>query len=162
MPIKHAFTSGKGAAGDTTLVDGDNWDADHNAPPFVVPLVSQANSPLSWAVPSALTELGGNSRARTIVNLTYCSQARIVVNITDAASASAKLRLQYSTNSGSSWNYLDDTSGPSVGINAASVAASAWVNLATNAKAEVWIRVVGIDGDGSDSATIAQVSMQVK
>lgn len=162
MPIKHAFDSAKGDPGDTTLVRPSDWNADHESPPFVIPLVHQANSPLGWAVPAALTELGGNTRARTMVDLTHCTQARIVVNLTDAASASAKLRLQYSTNSGSSWNYLDDTSGPSVGISATGVAASSWVNLATNAKADVWIRVVGIDGDGADSATIAQVSMQVK
>ena len=29
MAVSHAFTSGKSAAADTTLVDGPNWDADH-------------------------------------------------------------------------------------------------------------------------------------
>jgi hypothetical protein len=72
----------------------------------------------------------------------------------------ARLRVQYSTDQ-TTWLYLDGTAGPSVDLNAAGLQVSPWVNVAAGARAEVFIRVVGLDGNAS-TAVVGNIEVQAK
>ncbi len=130
---------------------------------FTVP-VRAAYSTQSWtAMPAALTEFNSNTQGRTKADLTNATQSRLVVHMMSTqGAASAELRAQYSTDA-SAWNYLDGATGPAVAINSASVTlASAWVSLVAGAKADVFIRVAGINGDGIISPSFGNISLQVR
>jgi hypothetical protein len=131
--------------------------------PATIP-IRAAYSTQSWtSMPAALTEFNGNTQGRTKADLASATQARLVVHMmSTAGAASAELRAQYSTDA-SVWNYLDGATGPAAAINVASTTiASAWVNLVAGAKADVFIRVVGINGDGIISPSFGSISVQVK
>lgn len=120
---------------------------------------------VTWAsMPAALTELNGSTRSRTKLDLTGYTQARVTASISTVGNSTAELRIQYSTNGDtqSTWAYLDGASGPGANISVNGGRASAWVNLAAAAKADVWVRVVGINGNGSISPAIGAVVLQVK
>lgn len=128
--------------------------------------------PYYWSVPpftstvaitTAVIEWPNNQR-RQFVDLTYAVQARIVVRIaTTAFTAGTKLAFQYSTDE-TTWNYLDAASGPSVLVATTNqVAVSAWVNLAAGAKADVFVRLVGVAGDNTvNSAVVGPIMLQVR
>jgi hypothetical protein len=131
--------------------------------PATIP-VRAAYSTQSWtSMPAALTEFNGNTQGRIKVDLTNATQARLVVHMmSTAGAASAELRAQYSTDA-SVWNYLDGATGPAAAINVASTTvAGAWVNLVAGAKADVFLRVVGMNGDGIISPSFGSISVQVK
>ncbi len=81
----------------------------------------------------------GDNAAVLKVDLTNATQARIGFGASSTA-ANGRMRLQYSTDF-STWNYIDGSTGPEVdtGTNDNT---SSWVNLASGAKADVWIRVM--------------------
>ncbi len=110
-----------------------------------------------WSgMPTALTEFGPPQTTgisfRRVVDLTDVTQARISLRlVTRSASAlSPELRVQYPTDE-STWNYLDHSAGPSVGLGGTSgtTYAGSWANLNASAKADVILRVVGINGAGT-------------
>jgi hypothetical protein len=71
---------------------------------------------------------------------------RLVVNIAAGGAATpARIRAQYSTDQ-SGWDYLNGGSGPSVDIDSARLVTSPWTPLASNAKADSYLRIVGLDG----------------
>jgi hypothetical protein len=130
--------------------------------PTTALLISAGIGTFSWVVPSGVTEIDSPNQ-RTQFDLSSCSQARIVV-ATPSASAyySATLAVEYSTNGGISWSYLDGSSGPNVTVGASGVQASAWVNLTGAAIADVQLRVVGSGGDGTHAQDFGQITVQVK
>jgi hypothetical protein len=131
--------------------------------PFTIPFVA-GYATITWtSMPAALTEFNAAARGRIKVDLTNATQARLIVHMmSTAGSANAELRAQYSTDD-SSFSYMDGATGPSVAINAANVTlVSSWVNLAAGAKADVFLRVVGINGDGATSPTFGNISIQVR
>ena len=127
--------------------------------------------PVEWAAqPSALTEFLGAMRHRLKFDLSACTaqaglskfnQARLLVNVTTAGFTKAGARVQYSAQ-GLVWYYLDDSSGPSVGINTTGLKVSSWVNLCDRAKADVFLRLVGIDGDGVANPAFGLIAVQVR
>lgn len=126
-------------------------------PVLVVESVSVSN------MPSALQELGSGAIYRPVSDLTNATQARISVNTTIAGAAGSEIRAQYSTDSGSTWSYLDGTSGPAATLaGAIGPRAGAWVNLAPAAKANVWLRFVTINGDGVADPSLRTLQLQVK
>lgn len=129
--------------------------------PQTVPLLLPEVA-LVWALmPAAMTEFGGLTILRQRADLSGASEARLVVNVSAGGAAAAKLRAQYSTDL-AAWSYLDGASGPSVPVAASGIAASAWVTLEAAAAADVWLRLVGIDGDGVASPSFGSVSLQVR
>jgi hypothetical protein len=112
-------------------------------------------------MPVALTEFFGAVVFRTKKDLSTFSLARIVPNITTAGVAGSKLRAQYSTDQ-ITWHYMDGSAGPSVTIDATGVRASSWVSLTTNAKADVFLRAVGLDGDGAIDPVFGITAMEFK
>jgi hypothetical protein len=88
----------------------------------------------------------GSQVGRVKADLTASTQARVLSNVAQAGAATAAIRVQYSTDQ-ASWNYLDGSTGPAVNINTTGLKVSSWVALAAGAKADVFLRVVGINGD---------------
>jgi hypothetical protein len=112
-------------------------------------------------MPAALTEFLNSTRYRTRYDLTNATQARIVVMVMTAGAANSIVCPQYSTDQ-VTWNYLDGGTGPCAVVNATGVRTSAFVNLPAGAKADVFLRIVGKDGNGSADPAFGQISIQVK
>jgi hypothetical protein len=116
----------------------------------------------SWTnQPAALTELFGTTIGRLKANLTASAQVRLLANVAQAGAATAALRVQYSTDQ-ASWNSLDGSTGPAVNINTTGLKVSSWVDLVAGANADVFLRVVGINGDGTADPDFGNMVLQVK
>jgi hypothetical protein len=125
-------------------------------------MVSPDTANETWYnMPAAPTEFMGSTRYRTKYDLTSATQARIVVMVMTAGSASALGCVQYSTDQ-ATWTYLDGGTGPCTAINGTGVRASGLVNLAAAAKADVFLRVVGKDGNGAADPAFGQISVQIR
>lgn len=127
-------------------------------------LTLRAAGATQWAsMPAALTELFAGTPNRARIDLSGgFTQARVLVRMTTAGAANAEIRIQYSTDE-STWDYLDASSGPGANIGtSAGLKTSSWVNLTANAKADVYIRGVGINGDGATGPFIGQVIVQFR
>lgn len=117
----------------------------------------------SWVIPSGLTEFMGTIIYEAQHDLTNATQARLfIVNfVPGVVTPTPTFAAQYSTNGGSSWSYMDGSSGPSLGY-VPGPAVGSWVSLATGAKADVLLRIVASGGNGSTSFKIGSVYLQVK
>jgi hypothetical protein len=135
------------------------------ATPANVPLLSEnwgTFGNASWSnQPAPLTELFGTTAGRVRTDLTASTQVRLVSNVAQAGTATAAIRVQYSTDQ-AAWNYLDGGTGPAVNINPTGVKVSSWVDLTAPAKADVFLRVVGINGDGTADPGFGNIILQVK
>ena len=111
-------------------------------------------------MPAAITELFGATVNRRKVDATGYRQFRINGRHSVVGAAGSKLYLQYSTDN-TSWN--DAESGGNSSGNYDLTAAvntpqtTTWVNLATNAKADVYWRIVGSTGDGAADPNITSL-----
>jgi hypothetical protein len=135
------------------------------ATPETLPLLSENwgsfGNPAWTNQPAGLTELFGTTVGRLKADLTATAQVRLIANVATAGAAGAAIRAQHSTDQ-SSWNYLDGATGPSVGVGTTGLKVSAWVNVTGAAKADVFIRVVGISGDGTADPAFGNVLLQVR
>jgi hypothetical protein len=82
------------------------------------------------------------------------------------SSASHKVAAEYSLDNGSTWNEIDGTSGPIItldtGGSTAAPKASAWVTILAEARAAVQVRVVHLDGDSANDATLYRAALQLR
>jgi hypothetical protein len=144
---------------------GPPGDPGQTTPENVTILSEQVAGPgnATWTdQPAAPTELFGQTSGRVKADLTSAGQARLLVNVTQAgAPTPAAIRVQYSTNQ-TTWNYLDGGAAPSVSINTTGLKISPWTNLAPGAQADVFLRVVGVSGDGSADPAFGAIILQVK
>ena len=108
-----------------------------------------------------MTELFGTTVGRLKADLTSAAQVRLITNVATAGAAGAAIRAQYSTD-GSSWSYLDAATGPSVAVGTTGLKVSAWVNVTGAAKADVFVRAVGVSGDGAADPAFGNILLQVK
>lgn len=157
-----------GIASPASPIDGKLWwdtDDDTGTAGATIPscltfLATTATH--SWTtMPAALTEYAGVVRHRKKFDLTNCSQARLVLHIITAGASGAEFRAQYSTDQ-STWYYLDNSAGPALVLTNTGLIAGSWVNLDSGAKADVFLRIVGIDGDAIASPTWNQLDLQLK
>jgi len=110
--------------------------------------------------PSGLIEFLGETRHRTKKYLLFSTEVRLIVNVSAVgADTPAKIRAQYSTDQ-NTWYYLDGSSGPSVDISGAGLKVSNWVDLTSEAKADVLLRIVGIDGDGNADPKFGSIFLE--
>lgn len=121
----------------------------------------------TWASqPAALTEMRGLTTDRTKVDLASYTQARVTVAVgATAGNAGSTIAVQYATDGDTqaAWAYLDGASGPAAASSTASKgAASGWVTLAAAAKGDVWLRVVGVGGNGTISPIYGNVTLHLK
>jgi hypothetical protein len=119
-------------------------------------------------MPAAKANLFGVGRQQT-ADLTNFTEARLAVCVDAAGAAGAQLAVQYSTDGGSTWKYLDDTADgaigsatPKVSIASSGVAVSAWMTLAAAARADVRLRVVGDTGDGAVDPSFFFIELEVR
>jgi hypothetical protein len=135
------------------------------ATPETLPLLSENwggfGNPAWTNQPAGLTELFGTTVGRVKADLTAAAQVRVQASVATAGTAAAALRVQYSTDQ-SSWVYLDGSAGPSVGVGTTGLKVSSWVAPTAGAKADVFLRVVGISGDGAADPAFAHVLLQVR
>lgn len=117
---------------------------------------------VAWTnMPAALTEFQGLTTKRTKDELTNATQARLIVNIGVVGATNAEIRAQYSTDQ-STWYYLDNVDGPKANIATLGLRVSAWITLVAGAKADVFLRLVGINGDGAKDPKFGGVQLQFK
>ncbi len=154
-----------------TSVSGGVATVSADAPAFTSDKVAKSiglhtvGSNQVWTdMPAALTEIRGVDAFRTATDLTKAKEVRLVGRIKVAGSASAELRVQYATTFGESptWNYLDGATGPGINISSTGVVKGSWVAIAAGAKADVQLRLVGINGDGAVDPSIGNVWLQVR
>ncbi len=127
--------------------------------------LSQSHGSVAWSSqPSALTEYNGATRTRVKVDLAPYTQARLTCSISTVGASTAEYRVQYATDGDtqSAWAYLDGAAGPAVNISVAGGRASAFVPLVAGARADVWLRVVGINGNGTASPVVGNISLFLK
>lgn len=114
---------------------------------------------LGWTnMPAATTEIfGGTPARRTKKNLAGATQARIIVNQTIVGSANAQLKLQFSTDQ-AAWT----DAGPVVAVGAGTgLKVGAFANLVTAAKADVFLRLAGVNGDGTADPAFSNIDIEV-
>lgn len=113
-------------------------------------------------MPSGLTEMFNQTTRRTMHDLSRAKEARLLVNVGSVAGAAgSEIRIQYSSDQ-TSWSYLDGASGPGAAINAAGLRTSPWVNLAAGATGNVYLRAVGIGGNGAADPRFGTVELQIR
>jgi hypothetical protein len=122
----------------------------------------------TWTdMPAGLTEfLVGtsgvvNAANRVLYDLTDATQVRLQVNVEAAGSTNAELRLQYSTDQ-VSWNYISGVSGLGQNISSTGLKVSSWSTIAAGAKGDVYLRLVGINGDASADPDFGAIQLQVR
>lgn len=143
--------------GESTFVMASNSEAKLSSIAMPIPLINTETTISNIA--SALTEV--NTAYRTKYDLSKCGACRVTTYVKTVGSASAEVRVQYSLDE-STWNYLDGLTGPAINISATGTKASAWSSIASLAKADVFIRVVTINGDGAADPVIGNVVLQVR
>lgn len=121
----------------------------------------------SWAsMPAAATLLNGHHRHVLRANLTGFSQVRLHVNkMGTAGFAGSKLILRYATAFATSAGSYSDvgTSEVSCAIDATDTyVSSSWINLATLAKADVFLAIVGSGGNGATSPQYGSITAEVR
>lgn len=134
---------------------------------LLVPLQAATAAAITWTnMPLAATFLFGSHRHILKADLSTYTQCRLVVNKqTVAGAAASKLILRYRTTfSVTVGDYSDiGTSEVSVAVNVTNTVLSTnWVNLATGAKADVFITVVGSGGDGVLDPTFGSIVAEFK
>jgi len=167
MSVTHKDVVGLDKTDETGVVDGLDWAADHNAPASEVTLFREgATAIVITNLPAALAELSTNiGRTRTYYDMSYVTSCRVVVGQSIAASVSTEIRVQYSLDNGTTWAYLDGVAGPSsgaLGTTANQNVRGPWVPLVAAARADVLLRVVTINGNGTADPAFWFVTLQVQ
>lgn len=135
------------------FVGGLTYDLYNTNTGTSVTLLSGA-SPSIWLNISNLapTELLGLNIHRIQKDLSGANEIRIVANTTGLSlglAGSLDITLQYSTNGGASWNYLNSlTSGPGLSISVAGLVSSPWTSIDAAAKQDVQLRLIGQGSGG--------------
>ena len=122
-----------------------------------VPLEIHAagNATLTWTdMPSAETILGGGTTRIRKVDMTNFTQARLVSRVTVAGVSGSKLIVRYNT-SGSvastvtgNWTTDLGTTEISHVLTSTGMIDSGWINIASGAKGDYHIAIIGSGGDG--------------
>lgn len=112
--------------------------------------------------PLVQTELLGDTFGRTKVEMSGLEEARLVVNVAAAGAVTpAEIRAQYSTDQ-TTWASLDGGTGPAVSIETAGLKVSPWVSLVEMARGDVYLRLVGVGGDGVTDPGFGKIVIQLR
>jgi hypothetical protein len=117
-------------------------------------LAFSAEVPNTWSnMPSTLQFFDSSSAYVTQIDLTAYNQVRLIVNKQGTAGATgSKLLVRYQATTGTPFDeslYLAiGTSEVSVAVDTTSnILTTSWIDLASGAKSDVWVALMGIDGD---------------
>jgi len=127
--------------------------------PFIM-----ATTTLAWSnQPSSLTEILENTGARRRVDLTGFTQFRFSMNLIATGASGSNLRFEYSTN-GTSWANLQDSgTSADMDLSTAGPRIGAYGTIATAARADVFIRIMGYTGGSSTGdPSWRSIALQVK
>lgn len=155
---KLTISNGDGVSGNPTFTSNAMFDvAIHTA--------GNANLTLT-SMPSAVDFLNGDYRTKTKLDLTNFTQCRIVIQTRGTAGATgAKLIAKYKTTDSTTASDFSDigTGEVSATIDSSNtITTSSWTDLAADAKADVFVVVVGSGGNGSTSPTVGSVHLQFR
>lgn len=136
--------------------DGGTWNAGVKVfIPFQPGTVTLTNMALADA------ELP-TTNYRVKCDLLGFTQFRVTFRVATAGATNSDLRFQYSLND-SAFTNLDGTNGPEVAINTTGQKDTGWVSLHAAARVnDVYIRMMGKDGDGAADPVIRQVIIHFK
>jgi len=128
-----------------------------------VDVYSSGTVDATWTnMPAAVTELFGGAESRVKVDLTYGTYYRIVVLQTVAGYSTADLNLQYSTDN-VTYQAADTGAAGELAVGAGiGVKVGTWAALVAGAQADVWLRIVGKQGDGKVDPRFRQIRTQFK
>jgi hypothetical protein len=117
-------------------------------------LAFSAEVPNTWSnMPNTLQFFDSSSAYVTQIDLTSYNQVRLIVNKQGTAGAAgSKLLVRYQATTGTPFDeslYLAiGTSEVSVAVDTTStIITTSWIDLASGAKSDVWVALMGIDGD---------------
>jgi hypothetical protein len=117
-------------------------------------LAFSAEVPNTWSnMPSTLQFFDSSSAYVTQIDLTYYNQVRLIVNKQGTAGATgSKLLVRYQATTGAPFtesSYLAiGTSEVSLAVDTTNnILVTSWIDLASGAKSDVWVALMGIDGD---------------
>lgn len=116
-------------------------------------------------MPAALTEFLNNANFRNQADLANVTQVRMKAALTVIGSGvTTELRAQYSSNGGANWSDLGASANtPAVVIgNTVGLKVGTWVNVAAGAKADVLLRVMGINGNGTADPNFNKVVLEFR
>jgi hypothetical protein len=170
----HSFNTLKGdvtitaGAGVTLTPSGNNIAIAASGAAAVTPtnilVISPGAAALAWTVTTTLTEFLGLTIHRAQYPLGIATQARLVVCIDGAATVPTNLPtlyVQFSTNGGSTWNYLCGGTTPGV-VFAQGTTVSTWAAMDARATADDLIRIVGSTASGTAAVQYGSIYVQVK
>jgi len=105
---------------------------------------------IQWTnMPAATTELFASTAWREKKDLAYATKYRIFVGQTQAGYAGADLNLQYSAD-GISFSAADTGAAGEVDVGTGTgYKVGSWATLVAGAKSDVWLRIVGKQGNGA-------------
>jgi hypothetical protein len=134
-----------------------------NAAVSDVDVYSSGTVDAAWTnMPAAVTELFGSTSSRLKLDLTYGTHYRIVVNQTLAGYSTADFNLQYSTDN-VTYQAADTAAAGECAVGAGTgVKVGSWAELVAGANADVWLRIVGKQGDGKVDPRWRQIRIQFK
>jgi hypothetical protein len=117
-------------------------------------LAFSAEVPNTWSnMPSTLQFFDSSSAYVTQIDLTYYNQVRLIVNKQGTAGAAgSKLLVRYQATTGTPFDeslYLAiGTSEVSLAVDTTNnILVTSWIDLVSGAKSDVWVALMGIDGD---------------
>jgi hypothetical protein len=112
---------------------------------------------IAWTnMPSALTELLGTVHRRMRVDLTDVDKVRLTVRVSTQGFNNAVLRAEYSLNE-TDWVTLS----PDVSISSVGTVASAWGLVPSEAKGDVVVRVVVVNGNGTIDPVFGNIVLEL-
>jgi hypothetical protein len=118
---------------------------------------------VTWTnMPLLLTEFLGLTDRRRKFDLTNFTQARLVVNVEVIGAALSVLYCEFCTTDGGTYAALDNSTGPQCSLATAGTIVSAPVSLTAAAKADVFLRISGVTGDGVTDPDLGLITLQVR
>lgn len=119
----------------------------------------------TWTnMPAAQTELFGTVFGRRSADLSDLTQFRLSVNQSVAGFVNSTLRAQFSTDAGMNWSDLESggtTADLSVGVGTG-LKIGAWGPLEPTAMADVQLRLVGENGNGTADPSFRYIAIEVE
>jgi len=112
----------------------------------------------AWTnMPAAETEFRAVLNTRTKIDLTSANNSRVIVRIGTAPVANAKIKVQYSTDD----TNFSDLCSVTMPATANKTNVGDWTAVPGGAKQDVFVRVVGVDGNGSADPTFGLITLGV-
>lgn len=125
-------------------------------------LVSPSANVVWTNMPAALTELLGNATGRRKVDLSGALQYRVIAYQQVAGFAGSDLNVEYSSNN-STFATLGTSSSGELDVGTGTgLKVGAWTDIASGAKIDAWLRIVGKDGDGVVDPAFRYIAVQIK